>query len=177
MQTDEQLISLVVSIDDREAFSVLVKRHQSALRQFLRRVSGGDYALSDDIAQDSFILAYEKLAQFSNQGSFAAWLRTLAYRRFLRVVQTGASRFECSSDMADLSLKHDDAVEADIAAEKLMQQLIVEHRVALTLSYSEGMSHPEISQITGWPLGTVKSHIARAKQELKRYLERPQQVA
>lgn len=167
----------MVSRDDQEAFTTLVKRHQSTLRQFLRRITGGDYALADDIAQDSLVIAYEKMVQFSNQGSFAAWLRTIAYRRFLRVIQTAAHRHEQNTEQHDVIVQQSPAVEADILAEKLMKRLNIEHRVALTLSFSEGLSHSEIADVTGWPLGTVKSHIARAKEELRKYVEQPQQVA
>ncbi|WMS86981.1 RNA polymerase sigma factor [Pleionea litopenaei] len=167
---DEHLIARSISGDD-SAFSQLVRNHQSALRQFLRRITAGDHALADDIAQDSFILAFQKLAQFRGQGSFAAWLRKLAYHRFLRVVETGAQKYEQPCDVSWQSLETRDAVEADILAEKLMAMLSVPERLTITLNCSEGLSHTEIAEITGLPLGTIKSHIAKAKRRLNDFIQ------
>ncbi|NVJ48776.1 MAG: sigma-70 family RNA polymerase sigma factor [Gammaproteobacteria bacterium] len=170
MERDRLLIARALN-GEQSAFSQLVAHHQSALRQFLRRISAGDYALADDVAQDSFMLAYQNLAQFKGTGSFAGWLRRLAYNRFIRVVTTGAEKYETPCDISWQQLESRDAVEADILAEKLMSHLSVEERLTLTLNCSEGMSHGEITEVTGMPLGTVKSHIARAKRKLHQIID------
>ncbi len=177
MSNDNELIAQVKSGGDNKAFAELVKRYQSAIRQFLRRLSAGDYALADDIAQDTFILAFEKIHTFKGVGSFNNWLHKLAYHRFLKVIKTGAHRFETACDESWQMLECKDAVEADILAERLMQQLDVKERLVITLNCSEGLSHSEIVEITGIPLGTVKSLILRSKQKLCKLLNSKQQVA
>lgn len=170
MNPDSELIARSLTESDTTAFGELVKRYQSTIRQFLRRLTAGDHALADDIAQDTFITAFQKLGQFKGTGSFKSWLHTLAYRRFLRVIQTGANKYETPCDVSWQQLTTHDAVEADILAEKLMSHLDLNERTALTLNCSEGLSHQEIAQITGIPLGTVKSYIARAKSKLNTLL-------
>ncbi len=170
MNPDSELIARTLTESDTAAFGELVTRYQSAIRQFLRRLTAGDYALADDIAQDTFFTAFQKLSQFKGSGSFKSWLHTLAYRRFLRVVQTGANKYETPCDVSWQQLTANDAVEADILAEKLMSHLDLNERTTLTLNCSEGLSHQEIAQITGMPLGSIKSYIARAKAKLNTLL-------
>ncbi|MEE4245721.1 MAG: sigma-70 family RNA polymerase sigma factor [Kangiellaceae bacterium] len=175
MQSDSELISLVVSQNDQAAFSGLVTRYQSAIRHFLRRLTAGDRDLADDIAQETFILAFEKLYSFKGKGSFSAWLHKLAYHKFCRTIQTGAQHYETATDHQDAvwqSLQTHDAVDADILAESLMRTLDLNERLVITLNCSEGYSHSEIVDITGLPLGTVKSLINRSKQKLNEIVSR-----
>ncbi|WP_144391630.1 RNA polymerase sigma factor [Pleionea sediminis] len=166
MLPDNELIAKVIAHNDSHAFALLVKRYQSNIRQFLRRLTAGDYAMADDLAQDCFMTAFEKLAQYNGSGSFSSWLHTLAYRRFLRVIQTGAQKYEIPCDVSWQKLTTKDSTDQDILAESLMSYLDVKERTVITLSCADGMSHNEIAQVTGIPLGTVKSHIAKAKQKL-----------
>lgn len=163
--SDGQLITRVVTVKDQEAFAELVRRYQSAIRQFSRRLTAGDYFLSDDIAQETFWLAYQKISTFQGKGSFSSWLHTIAYRQFLKHAGRQSTE-EYEDDSHTLDGCTDKAMEADIMAEKLMKQLSVAERVTITLSYSAGMSHQEIADITGFALGTVKSHIKRGKDKL-----------
>ena len=68
---------------DAAAFASLVRLHQSQLRAFLLRLTGGRHALADDLAQDTFLEAWRKIAQFRGEGSFAGWLMRIAWSRYL----------------------------------------------------------------------------------------------
>ncbi len=81
--TDAQLIARVVVQDDRHAFSELVRRHQSAVRATLRRLTAGNHALADDLAQDTFMLAYRNLKSFRQEARFSTWLFRIATNAFL----------------------------------------------------------------------------------------------
>ena len=81
--TDAQLIARVVVHDDRHAFSELVRRHQSAVRATLRRLTAGNHALADDLAQDTFMLAYRNLKSFRQEAQFSTWLYRIATNAFL----------------------------------------------------------------------------------------------
>lgn len=170
MSTDAELIGRVLEHNDRNAFSDLVLRHQSVIRQFLRRVSGGDHALADDIAQETFWLAYQKLHTYKSLGSFPAWLHTLAWRLFLKQLPKIETVTFDEDYMAPVS-NPAGAADADMAAEKLMRQLTLPERVVITLTYAAGMSHQEVVAITGLPLGTVKSHIRRGRNRLLAFRE------
>ena len=80
--TDAELIARVVVQDDRHAFSELVRRHQSAVRATLRRLTGGNDALADDLAQETFLLAYRNLKSFRQEARFSTWLYRIATNAF-----------------------------------------------------------------------------------------------
>ena len=80
---DHQLVARVVSAQDTDAFGELIRRHQSHVRNFLRKLTG-DYTLADDLAQDCFMHAWDKLQTYSGKGSFIGWLLKVAYTTFLQ---------------------------------------------------------------------------------------------
>lgn len=166
---DATLIARVVASDDRAAFGELVHRHQSAVRSFLRSLTQGDHALADDLAQDTFVQAYRGLGRYRHEGSFTTWLLGIAHnfwrnaRRRQRTVplepahldqQESAPSAERASDL------HHDLTLA-------LRQLAPDERTALHLCYQQGLSHAEIATVLGWPLGTVKTHLARSKDKLR----------
>ena len=70
---DNQLVARVVSAQDTRAFGELVRRHQSQVRNFLRRLAG-DIAAADDLSQDCFMHAWDKMHTYTGRGSFIGWL-------------------------------------------------------------------------------------------------------
>src|SRR6185503_3993777 len=76
--TDAQLIARSLVGDDRHAFAELVKRHQSAVRACLRKLTAGNHALADDLAQETFVLAWRNLASFRQEARFSTWLYRIA---------------------------------------------------------------------------------------------------
>src|SRR5436309_5765 len=81
--SDAQLIARVVVSDDRHAFGELVRRHQSSVRATLRKLAGGNTAQADDLAQETFLLAYRNLKSFRQDAKFSTWLYRIAYNAFL----------------------------------------------------------------------------------------------
>ena len=79
---DIDLIARVLAADDRHAFATLVRRHQEALRAFLTRLTRGDHARADDLAQETFIQAYHSLGRFAGGAQFRTWLLGIAYNQF-----------------------------------------------------------------------------------------------
>ncbi|MCW0397347.1 RNA polymerase sigma-H factor [Xanthomonas sacchari] len=168
--SDNELIARFLA-GDRRAANDLVRRYQSPIRQFLRRLTAGDHALADDIAQETFIRMLGALGSFRGDASLSTWLHTVAYRQFLRQVQANM-RLEFVEEMEP----HVEAVDAsnamsDVLLEQMMRHLTINERLAATLAFSAGMSHGEIADVTGMPLGTIKSHINRAKKKLARLLD------
>ena len=70
---DHYLVARAVSAEDTAAFGELIRRHQSQVRNFLRRLTG-DISTADDLAQDCFLHAWNKLQTFTGRGSFIGWL-------------------------------------------------------------------------------------------------------
>src|SRR5258707_2955692 len=71
---------------ERRAFGELVRRHGSAVRGVLRRM-GAQASEADDVAQDAFLTAFERIAEFRGEGTFAAWVKKIAARLYLRRLQ------------------------------------------------------------------------------------------
>mgnify|MGYP000284502277 CR=1 FL=1 len=170
MISDQELVIRVTGSNDQVAFQQLVERHQAAIRGFLRRLASGDHGTADDLAQDTFLMAYRKLHTFKSTGSLLSWLHTIAYRQFLQHMRKHA-RQQVMAEPPEQSHDPRTAVDSEMLAQRLMGFVSPEERACLTLAYSAGMSHPEIVKVTGFPLGTVKSHIQRGKQKLQRWLK------
>lgn len=141
------------------AFEALVRRHQSVVRGFLRRL-GGDHPLADDLAQDVFVTAWRKLDRFDGRGTFRGWLCRIAYTTFLqdrRASGARARREEASLPPPDLT----GGPEGALDLERALATLSDEQRAAVALCYGEGLSHTEAADALGVPLGTLKSHVLR----------------
>src|SRR5260221_8250177 len=99
---DVELCGLAAT-GERRAFGELVRRHGSAVRGVLRRM-GAPPAEADDVAQDAFLTAFERIAEFRGEGTFAAWVKKIAARLYLRRLQRerklGALTAEATDDDA-----------------------------------------------------------------------------
>jgi RNA polymerase sigma-70 factor (ECF subfamily) len=152
---------------DRGAFSELVWRRQSWLRNLLRRLCR-DPALADDLAQQVFLKAWRSLPQLKSRAAFGGWLRRLAINTWLAEVRT-PGRAAPAYEPGELPVA---AVFLPAAAERLdldraLAKLTHTERLCVVLAYNEGMSHGEISAATALPLGTVKSHVRRGAERLR----------
>ena len=167
---DHQLVARVVSGQDVDAFGELIRRHQSHVRNFLRKLTG-DYALADDLAQDCFLHAWDKLQTYSGRGSFIGWLLKVAYTTFLQSKRKSKRYSEVLDEaghVAQLESKsytQDSDEVSDL--EKLLAVLTQEERAIMIMSYACGLSHREIGEATGLPVGTVKSAIFRGKEKIR----------
>ncbi len=181
-ETILSLVNRVVSDDDHAAFARLVQMHQSIIRHFLRRLAAGNHPLAEDLAQETFLSAYQKLHQFRCKGTFSAWLHTIAYRLFLKSidnVQTVVFDAELHHRSTESTVTQVSGNDADIYAEQLMSVLNPKERVVITLSCAAGMSHSEIEAVTKIPLGSIKSLILRGKQKIIEFANqslKPQQA-
>jgi RNA polymerase sigma-70 factor (ECF subfamily) len=169
--SDDELVARALAGRDQAAFGELVRRHQSRVRNWLRQLTR-EAAAADDLAQETFLTAWDKLSGYGGQGKFGAWLMKIAYTEFLmaRRSQRSATRLAeaVSAEAAD-SQVHDPAGEESVAAdlERLLTVLNADERAVMVLAYAHGMSHGEVSEVTGLPIGTVKSHISRGKEKIR----------
>lgn len=171
MIDDKVLIARVIGSDDHHAFRSLVTKYQSGIRQLLRRLTAGDHHLADDLAQETFITLYKKIKSFRGDSTLKTWLHKIAYNHFLKSQQKVYKKYEQAEYNFDNFEKSPNNADKDLIIEKLMQQLSLPERTCVTLSISVGMSHIEITEVTDFPLGTVKSHLNRAQKKLKYFIE------
>jgi RNA polymerase sigma-70 factor, ECF subfamily len=174
--SDAQLIARCVVGDDRHAFAELVRRHQSAVRACLRKLTSGNAALADDLAQETFIQAWRNLKSFRQEARFSTWLYRIATNCWLMYARK--RREELLGDrVADVA---DDEIESDapsgdhasasirkVDLERAMNLLSDHERAAIVQCYHNDLSHEEAAFVLGIPVGTVKTHVLRAKQKLK----------
>ena len=178
---DEELVARTLAGGSSEAFGMLVQRYQSRLRGWLRQLTR-DPAAADDISQDTFLRAYEKLGTFAGRGRFEAWLFKIGYTEFLQhrrkdkrgdsFIATLAEQPEAVPQPAALEGSEAAANRRDLLA--LLATLGPEERDSLVLCYAYGFTHQEISDVTGKPLGTVKSNIHRGKARIRERFALPQ---
>jgi RNA polymerase sigma-70 factor (ECF subfamily) len=167
--SDAELILAAVRRDDREAFAELVRRHQSVVRASLRRLTAGDAALADDLAQETFVLAWRKLGAFRFEARFGTWLYRIAFNAWLserrRIREVLLEDEGPAADPGDETAQADPVARVDL--ERAMAVLSDGERAAISACYYADLSHEEAAQALGIPLGTVKTHILRAKAKLK----------
>jgi RNA polymerase sigma-70 factor (ECF subfamily) len=171
--SDAELVGRVLMRDDRHAFAEIVRRYQSLVRTLLRRLTCGDAALADDLAQESFLRAYRGLAGYRGQARLSSWLYRVAYNVFL--AHNARARRELLSqpqldDATQGTEGADDRTLLQHDMERAMAALSPPERAALTLAYRDGCSHAEVARVLGCPLGTAKSHILRGREKLERRL-------
>lgn len=163
---DVELAGLATA-GDRRAFGELVRRHGSAVRALLRRM-GADGAKADDIAQDAFIAAFERIGEFRGEGTFVSWVRKIAARLYLKRLPR-ERRLQSLDDM--------DEAEGDTGSEvrfagridldEALKGLGEGERLCVSLCYGAGLSHVEAADALKLPLGTVKSHVKRGLEKLR----------
>ena len=167
---DHQLVARVVSGQDTQAFGELVRRHQSHVRNFLRKLSG-DYTLADDLAQDCFMHAWDKLQTYSGRGSFIGWLLKVAYTTFLQSKRKSKRYAEILEQVGHATETEGPAYASQPDEvgdlERFLAVLSDEERAVMVMSYACGLSHREIGESLAMPVGTVKSVIFRGKEKIR----------
>lgn len=169
--SDISLVAQVAVFHNKRAFDQLVKKYQSPVRRFFLSQTLGDSQLSDDLAQDTFIKAYTRIASFKGLSGFSTWLFRIAYnvlydyRRSLKPTEDISNTAVAALRSSALSpTLHMDLYQA-------LALLKPEERTCITLQMIEGQPIDKIAEITGMPEGTVKSHLSRGKKNLANYLK------
>lgn len=152
---------------ERGAFGELVRRHGSSVRSLLRRM-GAQPSEADDVAQDAFLIAFERIAEFRGEGTFAGWIKRIAARGYLRRLQRekrlGAFVAE-TEDESRIEVRSD--ADAAIDLDGALKELSAAERLCVSLCFGAGLSHAEAAESLNLPLGTVKSHVKRGLEKLR----------
>jgi RNA polymerase sigma-70 factor (ECF subfamily) len=161
---------LLAMAGDESAFGAVAAGHQARLRTFLLRMCG-DRAMADDIAQETFVKAWRNLHRLRDAEAFSVWLRRIAVRTALDALRKVKSEVPLDEENGPATpLSHAETVNTKLDVEAALMSLSPPARTCILLFYGEGMSHLEVAEEAGIPVGTVKSHIARATARLRAYL-------
>ena len=166
-RVDRALVARALLGGDPRAFEQLLRRHQGMVRAQLRRLLHGDAATADDLAQETFVLAWRKLDQFRGEARFSTWLYRIAYACFL---QAHRKRSWADDDVSEHLPAAMPAIDLQMDLERAMQRLSAAERTVLLHCVQLGLSHDEASYVLAMPLGTVKTHATRGKAKLNAML-------
>ena len=175
-RVDQALVTRALLDQDRRAFDQLVRRHQGMVRAQLRRLLHGDVAAADDLAQETFLLAWRKLDQFRGESRFATWLYRIAYSCFLQALRRRPwTADETGEDELERLAASAQPVDLQMDVERAMRRLSTAEQAVLLHCVQLGLSHEEAAYVLAMPLGTVKTHALRGKAKLKAWLAAWQQ--
>ena len=175
---DTQLIQRVLDGDDT-AFSALVKKYQRSVHALAWRKIG-DYHIAEDITQDTFLKAYQRLSTLKKPQRFASWLYVIAANHcstWLRkkrlwtqsLEDTNSAQFEKATYSGHV-IEENERTTAEAQREvvkKLLAKLKESDRTVITLYYLGGMTYEEISEFLGVSVAAIKNRLYRARRRLK----------
>lgn len=168
---DQALVARALLGNEGRAFEQLLRRHQGMVRAQLRRLLHGDEAAADDLAQETFLLAWRKLDQFRGDARFSTWLYRIAYTCFLQAGRKKSWTLEDTGTGEDEGLLAPaQAVDLQLDLERAMRRLSEPEQTVLLHCAQLGLSHEEAAYVLAMPLGTVKTHANRGKAKLQGWL-------
>lgn len=167
-KSPEALVVSLARTGDRNAFAELVGRRQTWIRNLMRRCCGDD-ALADDLAQQVFIHAWRTISQVRQSNRFGAWLKRVAINVWLQHSRK-SDPLKNADEYDETEPAQQDAAAVALDLDRALASLSDHVRLCIILSYHEGMTHEEIADFTGQPLGTIKSHIRRGTKRLQQLL-------
>jgi RNA polymerase sigma factor (sigma-70 family) len=173
--TDAHLLERYIRQRDEEAFAALVRRHGPLVWRVCRRVVG-HVQHAEEAYQATFLVLSQRAAKIRKPEALASWLYGVAYR-IARQVRTNLLRRQAYPHPMSGQPVADPAQEA---AWRELERLVVaevhslaeKYRAPLLLCYWEGLTNDEASRRLGWPAGTVKTRLLKARQLLHERLKR-----
>ncbi len=167
---------------DQDAFAVLVRNHQRRAFTLAFRMLN-DYEEAAEAVQEAFLAAWQGLHTFRGDARFSTWLYRIVYHCCLRVLEQ-RRRDSRDLDAATAQAEHQAALEAgqevqslvaDRERQKTIRQAILElpskYRAVLILRHLQELTYEEIAQALSLPVGTIKTHLFRARNLLKERLQ------
>ena len=186
MQADQALVARVLLTGDRRAFEHLLRRHQGMVRAQLRRLLRDDPARADDLAQETFLLAWRKLHQFRGEPRFSTWLYKIAANAsidHLRKRRIQALSLDRPLETKDGTVEFEvpdysyhpgrdlERKEHRFSIDEAIDSLPPKYREVIIYRHKDDKSYEEIADLLDIPVGTVKARIFRARELLKKKLK------
>jgi len=170
---------------DSAAYDELIRRYQERVYATVYHMTS-NHEDANDLAQEAFIKAFHALKSFKGGSSFYTWVYRIAVNKTINFLKQRKNKAQMSLDDLDFNAEHDPDLVALISdktprrevnlaelQEKLngaMQKLSEPHRLVVTLHDVQGLSHEEIAKIMECNIGTVRSRLFYARQQLQAYL-------
>src|SRR2546423_5654944 len=184
-QVEESVLVRRARQGDLGAYDDLVKRYQERIYATVYNMTS-NHEDANDLAQEAFIKGFHALKSFKGGSSFYTWVYRIAVNKTINFLKQRKNRTQMSLDDLDFNAEHDPDLVAlishktprrDIALAELqeklntaMQKLSEHHRLVVTLNDVQGMSHEQIAKIMDCNIGTVRSRLFYARQQMQAYL-------
>jgi RNA polymerase sigma-70 factor (ECF subfamily) len=162
---------------DRHAFERLYRQHRNRIYAVLWRIAANDPALAEDLLQEAFVRAWQKLGSFRGEARFATWLHRLSVNVALSDRRIRVRRLERETALEGEAERtatgakdvyEDQRMDLEQAIAKLPERA----RTVLVLFDIEGYSHAEIAEIAGMAVGSSKAQLHRARKLVREELEK-----
>lgn len=183
--TEEMVLVRRARDGEMSAYDELVQRYQERIYATIYHMTS-NHEDANDLAQETFIKAYQALKSFKGGSSFYTWVYRIAVNKTINFLKQRKNRVQMSLNDVDFNAEHDPDLVALVSdktprrdaglaelQEKLneaMQKLSDYHRLVVTLHDVQGLSHEEIAKIMDCNVGTVRSRLFYARQQLQAYL-------
>lgn len=174
---DDRELVLQAREGGRLAFEKLYQRHRNRVYGLVWRLCGGDNALAEDLLQEAFVRAWQKLHSFRGESRFATWLHRLSVNVALSDRRIRIRRLERETALEGTA-ERTATGEKDVYAgdrmdlEQAISKLPERARTVLVLYDIEGYSHAEIAEIAGMAVGSSKAQLHRARKLVREELDR-----
>ena len=170
-QLHDMELAALAAAGDRRAFGELVRRHNAGVRGLLMRM-GADPHTADDVAQDAFLTAFSRIAEFRGEGAFAGWVKRIAARQYVRGWRKRHAEL-LTPEQEEGASEGEGAAASRIDLDEALRGLSAPERMCVSLCYGAGFSHSQAAETLNVPLGTVKSHVKRGLDKLRVRLAAP----
>lgn len=183
--SDQQLVKRALKGDER-AFEEIVRRYQKPIVNFIARMVG-NYDLALDLSQDVFVKAFVALRTYNEDFKFGSWIFKIASNTVIDHLRKGGPAI---SSLDKPVATEDDEIQLDLASTalipeeeleqtetrsilvRLIDQLPQAYRQMIVLRHVNELSYDEMAEITDLPLGTVKNRTFRAREMMRRMIEK-----
>ncbi len=158
---------------DASAFERLYRIHAARIHSLARRMTSAEHA--DELTQDVFVRAWEKLSTYRGEAAFGTWLYRLAVNLILgqrAKISRIRERFQGGEKMLEAMHSRPETVELAVDFESAIERLPDGARQVFVLHDVEGFKHKEIGEMLGVTAGTSKAQLHRARMALRQYVER-----
>jgi RNA polymerase sigma-70 factor (ECF subfamily) len=184
-ETDDLSLVRRAKTEDMAAYDELVRRYQERIYATIYHMTS-NHEDANDLVQETFIKAFRALRSFKGDSSFYTWVYRIAVNKTLNFLKQRKNRVQLSLNDLDFNVENDPDLIALISdktprrslglaelQEKLngaMQKLSEDHRTVVVLHDIQGLSHEEVGKIMDCNVGTVRSRLFYARQQLQAYL-------
>lgn len=168
--------------EDSAAYDELIRRYQERIYATIYNMTS-NHEDANDLTQETFIKAYRALKSFKGDSSFYTWVYRIAVNKTINFLKQRKNRYHMSLNDLDFNVENDpdlvalvsdktprrdlNLVELQDKLNAAMQKLSEAHRLVVTLHDVQGLSHDEIAEIMNCNVGTVRSRLFYARQQLQ----------